>query len=160
MYLSICHVDTEVIASKANKLTTLEEIEVEFAEVTEKIREVLGKKKICIASLIRKLCAISTVKNQRVPLFDKEVFNEITSIDELWNTLRSFWNIFDYDILIIVVRLTNFLEARKELRNFLDKIDLTALQHEKLVLDYRVHEQEHGLPVLRVKVNIEICDAN
>ena len=142
-----------------SKLNTLLAVEIEFAKVTEKIRRILNTNTICIASLIQKLCAVSSVKNKNVPLFDNDVFEKVTDIDELWKMLRKFWNFFDHDLLILVVELTESSEARVELDNFLDKIDFSALQHQAdFLLHYRQYKPELEQPVLRVKVNIEKCD--
>jgi len=131
-------------------------VEVEFAKTTDKIKEVLCRHRTDVASLVGKLCAISAVKRKGVPLFDKDVFQEVTSINELWKKFNGYWNIFDYDLLIILVKLTECDEAQKILDKFLAKIDPSALKDVDLVLFYSVDE-EKGLmrPQLRVKVNAE-----
>lgn len=120
----------------------------------------LTEKKVPVGTLIQELCAISAVKMRKIPLFDKDVFQEVRSIDDLWKTLKNFWNIFDYDILITVIDLSECFEARVELDKFLNRIDMSALQHLEPILYYKVHKQELELPVLRVKVNIEKCEKN
>jgi len=140
----------------ATKLSNFHEIEVQFAKMTTRIKIALEKNNIHVAILIEQLCAISAVRSKKVPIFNEDVFEKIHSIDELWRKLRNFWNIFDYDILILVVDLTECAEAKEILDNFLERIDPSALEDVDLVLRCTVHLEE-GLikPVLRMKVNIE-----
>jgi len=136
-----------------DKFTSLRKIEVEFAKMTTRIKETLHKNNISVSVLIEQLCAISAVSNKKVPIFDEDVSENIKSFDELWRKLRKFWNIFDYDLLISVVDLTECSEAQEILDTFLAKIDLSALENVVgLVLDC-----EETWPLLRIKVNAEKC---
>jgi len=65
---------------------------------------------------------------------------------------------FDYDILILVVNLTECSEAQKIFNDFLTIIDLSALEEDDLtVLHYKIYEEKLTQPVLKVKVNVEKC---
>ena len=137
-------------------MTDIDEVDIEFAKTTNRIKEVLCKHKTDVVSLVEKLCAVSAVKRKGVPLFDRNVFQEVTSINELWKKLKDYWNIYDYDLLIILVKLTECKEAQETLDGFLDKIDPFAIKDVDLVLYFRVYDDE-GLmrPQLRIKVNTE-----
>ena len=140
-----------------NKLTSLNKIEVEFAKMTDKIKEALCNNNISVTSLVEQLCAISAVRSKKVPIFDEDVFEKVKSIYELWRKLRKFWNIFDYDILIFVIDISECIEAQEILNNFLARIDLSAFEDMGLVLHYIIYEEELMQPLLRIKVNTEKC---
>ena len=139
-----------------NKLTAIEDIEVEFAIMTNKIKQALINNNVEINPLIEQLCTISAVSNKNVPLLDKDVFTKITSVDEFWKSLRTFWSIYDYDLLRFIIKITECGEAQKVLEEFLSRIDPAAIKDVDLVLHCRV-EQKEGLlkPILRIKVNAE-----
>ena len=143
------------------KLTSIQDIEVQFAKMTNRIKQALIRNNVDVVSLIEQLCAISAVKNKHVPLFDEDVFEKITSIDEFWRRLRIFWNIFDYDLLQCVVEISECQEAQQILKDFLSRIDPSAIEDADLVLDYRVeHREGSPKPVLRIKVNTDECTFN
>ncbi|XP_065886043.1 uncharacterized protein [Dysidea avara] len=139
------------------KLTNFDKIEVEFAKMTTRIKEALHKNNISVAVLVEQLCAVSAVSNKKVPIFDEDMYEKITSVDELWRKLKNFWNIFDYDLLILVIDLTECEEAQDILDEFLAKIDLSALEDVGLVLHYKIYQEELTQPVMRIKVNSEKC---
>ena len=146
------------IGKVCEKLTRIDDIEIQFAKMTVRIKQALISNNVDVVLLIEQLCAISVVKNKKVPLFDEHVFERITSIDELWKKLRIFWNIFDYDLLRYIVEISDCREAKEILEEFLSRIDPSAIEDVDLVLDCRIEDRE-GLiqPVLRVKVNAEKC---
>ena len=83
---------------------------------------------------------------------------KVKSIDELWKKLKCYWTIFDYDVLLFVVNLTECTEAQQILDDFLAKIDPSALEDVNLVLYCNVYNEEELLkPLLRIKVNAEKC---
>ena len=136
-----------------DKLTSLTKIDVEFAKMTTRIKEALHKNKISVSELIERLCTTSAVRNKKVPIFDEDMYKK--SIDELWRKLNNFWNIFDYDLLILVIDLSECAEAQEILDKFLEKIDPCALDVD-LVLHCEVFKKETW-PLLRIKVNTEKC---
>jgi len=143
------------------KLTSRRRIEVEFAKMTNRIKEALISNKVNVVSLIEQLCTISAVSNKKVPLFDEDVFEKVKSIDEFWRKLRRFWKIFDYDLLWYVVEVSGCREAQDILEEFLSRIDPSAIEDVDLVLHCKVEEWEGVLePVLRIKVNAEECTLN
>ena len=139
-------------------LTNIEDIEVEFAMMTDRIKEKLINDNVDVVSLVEQLCAISVVSNKKVPLFDKDVFEKIKSINEFWKELRIFWNIFDYDLLRYIIQISKCREGEIVLDEFLSKIDPSAIEDVDLVLHCRVEHREGSLkPVLRIKINAEKC---
>ena len=133
-------------------------MEIEFAIMTNKIKQALINNNVNVDSLIEQLCTISAVSNKNIPLFDKDVFVRIRSIDGFWKSLRTFWNIYDYDVLRYIIKITRCGEATKILEEFLSRIDPSALRDVDLVLHCRVDRIEGSLmPTLRIKVNAEKC---
>ena len=129
--------------------------------MTIRIKQALINNNIDVVLLIEQLCAISVVKNKKVPLFDEDVFENIKSIAEFWRKLRIFWNIFDYELLQYIVDLSGCAEVQEIFEEFLSRIDPSAIEDVDLVLHCGEENQEGLLkPVLRVKVNAEKCTAN
>ena len=129
--------------------------------MTVRIKQALISNKVDVDELIVQLCAISAVKNKKVPLFDEDVFERIKSIDEFWRKLRMFWNIFDYEFLECVIKVSECGEAQKIFKDFLSRIDPSAIEDVDLVLHCKdVHQEGSLKPVLRVKVNAEKCTPN
>ena len=140
------------------KLNRLSDIELEFAKMTTKIKKALDRNHISVGELIEQLCTISAVISKKVPIFDDDAFDRIHSVDKLWRAFRSYWTIFDYDLLLIVIKLTECAEAQQILDNFLARIDPSALEDVDLVLHCKEHLEEGFMkPVLRIKVNVEKC---
>ena len=126
--------------------------------MTSRIKQALINSNVDVVSLIEQLCAISAVKNKKVPLFDEDVFEKIQTINELWRKLRNFWNIFDYELLQYVVEISDCKEAQEIFEEFLLRIDPSVIEDVDLVLHCREEYQEGSLkPVLRIKVNTEKC---
>ena len=141
-----------------DKLTSIRQIEVQFAKMTHKIKQALINNNVDVVSLIEQLCTISAVKSNNVPLFDDDVFEKIKSIDEFWRKARNFWGIFDYELLQFVVEISECREAQVIFNEFLSKIDPSKIQDVDLVLHCKKQYPEGSLkPVLRVKVNAEVC---
>ena len=154
--VTIASVTTEPVLAK---FMSIEQIEVEFAMMTQEIKEALIRNNVNVVSLIEKLCTISAVTNKKIPLFDKDMSENVTSIDEFWNKLKCFWkNIFDYDLLWYVIKVSKCREAEEIFERFLSRIDPSAIEDVDLVPHCRVEHWEGSLkPVLRIKVNAEKC---
>ena len=146
------------IGVATEKLTSIRDIEIQFAKMTDRIKQALINNKVNVHSLIQQLCTISTVKNKKVPLFDDDVFEKTKSIDDLWKILAKFFSVFDYELLQCVIGLPESKEAQQILDAFLSKIDPSAIEDVDLVLYCKVEHHEGLLkPVLRIKVNSKEC---
>ena len=146
------------IGVATEKLTNIRDIEIQFAKMTDRIKQALINNKVNVSSLIQQLCTISTVKNKKVPLLDKDVFEKTKSIDDLWDILAKFFGIFDYELLWCVIEISECKEARQILDEFLSKIDPSAIEDVDLVPYCKVEHHEGSLkPVLRIKVNSKEC---
>ena len=140
------------------KITNIKQIEIQFAKMTNKIKQALISNSVDVVSLIEQLCAISAVKTKKVPLFDEDMFEKVKSINDFWKMLRGFLSIFDYDLLQCIIEISECTEARNILEEFLSRIDPSAIQDIGLVLHCGVLEREGSLkPVLRIKVNSREC---
>ena len=138
-------------------LTSITDIEIEFAKMTTEVKEALIKAKVNVSVLIERLSAITIVKDKKVPLFGDDVFTKIQSIDDLWKKLKDFWIIFDYEVLEFVINLSECKEAQEIFENFRSRIDPSAIEDADLML-YCTAEHRKGFlkPVLRIKVNADV----
>ena len=140
------------------RLTSITDIEYEFAKMTTEVEEELIKAKVDVAMLIKRLSAISVVKNKQVPLFGEDVFTKIQSIDDLWKKLKDFWTIFDYEVLECVIKSSECREAEEILNDFKSRIELSKIEDADLVLSCTKEHWERSLkPVLRIKCNADEC---
>ena len=88
------------------------------------------------------------------------MFEKVKSIDDFWRMLRGFLTIFNYDLLQCIVEISECTEAQNIFKEFLSRIDPSAIQDVDLVLHCRVEDREGALkPVLRIKVNSKKCTA-
>ena len=147
-----------VVGPTCGKLKNIKHIEVQFAKMTRRIKLALINNNVNVVLLIEQLCAISVVKNKKVPLFDEDVFENIKSIDDFWRKLKTFWNIFDIELLRCIVEISGCREAWEILEDFLSRIDPSAIEDEDLVLHCGGEHYEGSLkPVLRIKVHTAKC---
>ena len=139
-------------------LTDILDNEIQFTKMMNTIRQALIKSNVDVFSLIERLCAVSSVKNKMVPLFDESVFEEIKSIDEFWGKLESFWSIFGHELLQCIVEISECEEAQIILEKFLSRFDFSAIKDVNLALHCGLEDLEGSLrPVLRIKINTEEC---
>ena len=139
-------------------LTSIRDIENEFAKMTTKVEEALSNAKIDVAMLIKRLSTINVVRNKQVPLFDEDVFKQIQSIDDLWKKLKNFWHIFDYEVLECVIESSECEEAQDIFKDFLSRIDPSKIEDADIVPYCTVEHWKGSLkPVLRVKVKADEC---
>ena len=139
-------------------LTDILDIEIQFTKMANAIRQALISSNVDVFSLIERLCAVSSVKNKMVPLFDENVFEEIKSIDKFWEKLETFWSIFGHELLQCVVDISDCKEAQVILKNFVSRFDFLAIKDADLVLHCELEDHEGSLrPVLRIKIDTEKC---
>lgn len=152
-------VDDDIVNRKVDsKSKSVEDLEVEFAIKANKIKQALCNSSIDVKSVIEQLQTISAVKDKEVPLVDEDVFKNVTTVEKLWEKLNSFWSLFNYDILIFLVRFSQCKRAQEILEEFLSNIDVSAMEDVDLLLHHEVFKRK-GLmkPLLRVKVRAEKC---
>ena len=137
------------------RTSKFEELQVEFAKLTNRIKIALTKNKTDVGTLIEQLSAISAVKDKKVPLFDENVFEKVKTVEDLWRILRSYWSIRDYDLLIYILKLVECKEANDVYEEFWLRIDPSLLQDTTFILSCKEYEGEGLLKLLRVKLNTE-----
>ena len=72
--------------------------------------------------------------------------------------MSRFWSIYDYDLLLFVLKIVKCEEADEIFKEFLSTIDISRMEDTDLVLRYKVIEQEGSMkPLLRIKVRAEKC---
>ena len=136
-----------------------EDVEAEFLDVTNKIKEALISSDVNVVSLVEQLCTVSAVSDQKVPLFDEDTFENLESVDEFWNRLKMFYSIFDYDLLQFVIKITECEKAQTILEEFLSRYDLSIIEDVDLLLRCTVEFWENpSQPILRIKINTDSCD--
>ena len=109
---------------QVDKLMTFEDLEVEFAITTNKIKQVLCSSSVNVASVVEQLQTISVVRNKNIPLLDEDVFETVTTVEKLWQKLSRFWWVFDYDMLRILLKIVNCKRANKYLKSSCQKLML------------------------------------
>jgi len=135
-----------------------EKLGVEFAKTTDKIKQALIRNNINVHSLIQQLSTIPAVKDQKVPLFDENIFKRVRTMDDLWNILRNHWAIDNYDILTYVVDMAECTEATSIYDSFMATIDSATLKDiPNIALRSDVYEGQGLKPQLRVKVGEKEC---
>ena len=143
-------------------LTNIKDIETQFARMINDIKEEIIRNKTDVVSLLNQLRAVSAVKNEEVPLFDEDVFENVKSIDDFCKKLKEFCTIFNYELLEYIVEISECKEAQDILKEYLSKTNLSAIKDMDLLLCCKREEHWEGLliPMLRIKVNIDKCTLN
>ena len=144
--------------SEFNKLRTTEDLEVEFVIATKKIKQALCNSHIDVTPVIEQLQAISAVRNKNVPLLDEDVFENVTTVEKLWQRLSRFWSIYNYDMLRILLRIVECKRADEILEEFLSRIDVSTIEDMEIVAHYEVFKWQGWIkPLLRIKIKAERC---
>lgn len=129
-----------------------------FAITTKKIKQVLIDSPIDIISVVEQLQATTAVKDKNIPLFDEDVFENVTTVEKLWQKLSKFWSIYNYEILKILLKIVQCKKANEIFDEFLSRIDISALEDQDLVLHCEPLETQGSIkPYLRIKVRAEKC---
>ena len=131
-----------------------QDLEIEFAKMTERIKQALIKKNIKVTSLVEQLRAITAVKLKNVPIFDEDIFKTVTTVELLWQKLSACWSLLDYDVLICIIRIIECEEANDILDEFLSNIDVSTLEDVDLVLCCTEYKIQGSRPRLRIKLAI------
>ena len=125
------------------------------------IQEALKKSNIDVTKLLIKLKS-SAVRDRQVPLFDPGIFEKVSTIDKLFETLSKYWELFDYDVLMYLVNTAECEAAIKVYDEFLTSFDSSVMSNYQLILHYRKFNKENVLPgtyKLRVKIAQDKCTA-
>ena len=141
--------------SNIAKISNFDELELEFAKMTHRIKNALINNNTDVGSLIEQLSAISTVKGKKVPLFEANIFEKVKTVEDLWKILRSYWSICDYDMLKYVLEIVNCDEADDIFEEFLSRIDPSILKDTEFILSCREYKGEGLKDHLRVKLRVE-----
>ena len=149
---------------KRRRFHSIDEIEAEFGIMITKIQEALEKKRVSVRNLVKKLRTSSAVRDREVPLFDPSIFEKVTSIDKLFETLSGYWHLFDYDVLVYLVNTAECEEAKVIYDNFLGSFDASVIHDYfgKLIHSSVVFNKESDVPGtcrLRVKITQNECTA-
>ena len=139
-------------------MTKIKRIEIQFAKMSNRIKQALISNNVDVASLVEQLRVISAVKTKNIPLFDEDVFERVKSISDLWRMLSGYLTIYDYELLEYITEISECKEAQDILEKFLLRIDPSAIVDVDLVLHRKVEHPEGSLkPVLRIKVKAKEC---
>ena len=105
---------------------SLEDIEADFKEMIHNLQKSLVDSSVKLDDLLMNLKSCFATKNKEVPLFEKNFFKHATSIEALFKVLNLFWNIYDHDMLALLVDTAKCEEASKIYHEFVDSVDLSA----------------------------------
>ena len=141
-----------------DKLRTFDDLEDAFVKTTSQIKQALTNTPIDIISVVEQLQTMTAVRNKNIPLFDEDVFENVTTFEKLWQKLNRFWSITNYEILRKLLKIVQCKKADEIFQGFLSRINISALEDVDLVFHCEVSEPQ-GLikPLLRVKVTAEKC---
>ena len=92
-----------------------------------KIQKVLENDDVYVSKLLVKLKSSSAVRDREVSLFDPGIFERITSIDKLFETLSGYWHLFDYDVLLYLVSTAERKEDKVIFDDFLTSFDSSVI---------------------------------
>ena len=149
--VSTSHDDEVINVHKIRK-----DLNLKFCDVAQKIKQALIKNNTNVSVLIEKLQTYYSdqIDSKPIPLFDDDVFIKVDTIESLWKKLSKLWNIYDYDLLELIIELSECEEATQIFEDFKSKINLSMLEKEDMVLQYKEVEEKGSLkqPMLRVKV--------
>ena len=124
--------------------------------MTENIEKALKDSKFDVDILITELKNIFAVDYKEIPLFDNNMFTTEETIESLWKKLSSYWDIFDYDLLLHVINICDCEEATSIFKDFSRRIYPSKLQDVDLVLYYEIHKKNNfNEDTLRVKLNAQ-----
>lgn len=126
-------------------------MEVEFASTTDKIKKVLCNSTVNVTSVVEQLQSISVVRIKKIPLFDEDVFENVTTVERLWQKLSRFWSIYDYDVLRILLRIVKCEKASEILQEFLSRFDSSAMKDMDLVLRYEEFRSQGLIAIAKDK---------
>ena len=126
------------------------------------VQEALENNKVNVNKLLIKLKSSSAVRERKIPLFDEHTFEKITSIEKLFETLSGYWHLFDYDVLLYLVKTAGCEEAKTIYDNFLASFDssMIMMSNYQLILQYDEFNKENIVPGtcrLRIKVARDEC---
>ena len=124
------------------------------------VQEALENNNINVNKLLIKLKSSSAVRDRKIPLFDKDTFSNITSIEKLFETLSGYWHLFDYDVLMYLVKTAGCEKAKTIYDNFLASFDSSVMSNYQLILQYDEFNKESILPgtcKLHIKVPQDKC---
>ena len=69
-----------------DKLRTFDDLEDAFAKTTSQIKQALTNTPIDIISVVEQLQTMTAVRNKNIPLFDEDVFENVTTFEKLWQS--------------------------------------------------------------------------
>lgn len=129
--------------------------------MTEKIKNVLRTTKD-VTVFREELQLMYAVIDEKIPLFEKDMFSKVETFDSLWEKLSSCWSIYDYDLLMQIVKTSDSEEAKLIFQDFVSKID-SFTEGVDLVLVSALHEKKENKgknpkSVLRIKVDAKRCN--
>ena len=105
---------------------SLEDIETDFKEMINNLQKALVDSSVKLDNLLMNLKSCFATKNKKVPLFEMNFFKHATSIAALFKVLNYFWNIYDHNMLALLVDTAKCEEASKIYHEFVDSVDLSA----------------------------------
>ena len=135
-------------SQKRKRLSNINEIEAEFGIMVTKVQAALEKSNVSVHQLLIKLKSSSAVRDRKVPLFDPGIFEKVTSIDKLFETLSGYWHLFDYEVLRHLIDTAECEAAKMVYDEFLASFDSSVISNcnHQLILSYHEFNEGKVLP--------------
>ena len=95
-----------------------------FEKMQKDVLEVLCRKAIDIQSFVKRLKSSYALDDYPLPAFDDDLFEEVNSVEVLWEKFSIFWlHIYDCHVLEVFLEKSFCGEAKKVYQDFLSEIE-------------------------------------
>ena len=116
----------DIESVKQLRARTITELRGEYANVFDRLRCIIEKKKLDIPSLILRLCSLD---DDNTTIFSTDLaFKKIHSTTELFHHIGQYCSIYDYELLEAFVVSTKCEEAIQLLKNFTEELQNSILR--------------------------------
>ena len=95
-------------------------------------------------------------KNRKVPLFEKNLFRDVTSIGALFKVLDYHWNLYDHDMLAFLINIANCEKANKIYTEFSASTNLSGFGLINHCPDKEIFIAP-GYKILQIKIEKSEC---
>ena len=120
----------------------MNDIETDFKEMINNVQKAFIDGKIDLNDVLKKLNNSSATKHKEIPLFEKNLFEDVISIETLFKVLSCFWNLYDHDMLAFLIDTVKCEKANRVYKEFCASLDLSAFD----LLNYYCDQEIAILP--------------
>lgn len=113
--------------------------------MVQHVEEAFRKSKVNLPVLLSKLMDCTAVQGRNVPLFTQGLFDEVKSIERLFQILSGYWHLYDYRILRFLIQTTECEEAKQIFDAFLSDFKCSAISNPPRKLRCRISPSSNTL---------------